>query len=53
MPAKSAKQFRMMAGIMNGNIKATGGMPSRAVAKEMVDATPSGLRSEYSKKKKK
>lgn len=51
MPAKSGRQYRFAAGVMSGNIKSTGGM-SKAVAKEMVDATPKGLRSEYSKKKK-
>lgn len=52
MPAKSAKQYKLMAGIAHGGIPATGGL-TKAVAKEFVDATPSGMRSEYMKKKKK
>ncbi len=41
-----------MAGIAHGSIPATGGL-TKGVAKDFVDATPSGLRSEYMKKKKK
>ena len=52
MPAKSPKQFRFMAGIAHGSIPATGGL-TKGKAKEFVDATPPGLRSEYMKKKKK
>jgi hypothetical protein len=51
MPAKSAKQWRYMAGVMSGNIKATGGL-TPAKAKEFVDSTPQSLRKQYSKKKK-
>ena len=41
-----------MAGVMAGNIPATGGL-TKAKAKEFIDSTPSGMRSEFAKKKKK
>lgn len=52
MPAKSAKQYRLMAGVASGSIPATGGL-TRGVAKEFVDATSKEKRSEFMKKKKK
>lgn len=51
MAVKSPKQYRMMAGVAHGSIPATGGL-TKGKAKEFVDATPSGLRSKWSKKKK-
>lgn len=52
MPAKSGKQYRYAQMIAHGKVGATGGM-TKGVAREMIDATPKGLRSEYAKKKKK
>ena len=51
MPTKSGKQYRMMAGIAAGNIKATGGL-DQATAREFVKSTGPRLRSKWSKKKK-
>ena len=47
MPAKSAKQYGLMAGVMSGSIKGSGISPS--VAKEFVDKTPANKRSRFSK----
>jgi hypothetical protein len=52
MPAKSAKQFRFMAGIAHG-MKPRGGVgPSPEVAKEFVSKTPKEKRSMFMKKRK-
>jgi len=50
MPAKSPEQYRFMAGIAHGMKPKNGKGPSKKVAKEFVDKTPSGLRKQYSKK---
>lgn len=52
MPTVSGKQYRMMAGIKSGTIKATGGL-SQAKAAEFVAATPPKMRSKWASKKKK
>jgi hypothetical protein len=51
MPATSGKQYRLMAGIAHGSIKATGGL-TKAKAAEFVTATPKTLRSKWTKRKK-
>jgi len=48
MPAKSDKQYGLMAGVMAGSIKGKG-LPSKAVAKEFVHATPAKKRSAFAK----
>jgi hypothetical protein len=53
MPAKSAKQYGMMAAIAHGAKSKTGVGPSQAVAKEFVDKTPSDKRSMFMKHLKK
>lgn len=50
MGAKSAKQYRLMAGIKAGTIKATGGLDYKTAA-EFVDKTPKSKRSMFMKKK--
>lgn len=55
MPAKSAKQFRFMAGIAHGmkpKGKNKGVGPSQEVAEEMVHKTPAKKRSFFMKGKK-
>lgn len=53
MPAKSDKQYKMMAGIAHG-MKPRGGIgPSPEVAKEMVMKTPAKKRSMFMKSLKK
>ncbi len=47
MPAKSGKQFRYMAGVMSGSINPGKSGPSRSVAKEFVDKTPSNKRKRF------
>lgn len=49
MPAKSSKQYRLMAGIMSGSINPGSEGPSRAVAKEFVDKTPHAKRRRFMK----
>lgn len=49
MPAKSAAQYRFMAGIAHGMKPYGGGGPSKEVAKEFVHKTPSAKRSAWSK----
>lgn len=51
MPAKSGKQYRLMAAVAHGGFKSTGGLTPE-VAKEFVDKTPPRMRSKWSKKKK-
>lgn len=55
MPAKSAKQYRFMAGIAHGmkSNKGKGVGPSQEVAEEMVHKTPAKKRSMFMKKGKK
>ena len=48
MPAKSAAQYGLMAGVISGSIKGKG-MPSAATAKEFVHKTPGKKRSAFSK----
>ena len=48
MPAKSAKQYGLMQGIAHGSITGKSG-PSRAVAREFVDKTPSKKRKAFSR----
>ena len=51
MPAKSAKQFRFMAGVAHGmKPKGKGIGPSEAVAEEFVKKTPAKKRSMFMKK---
>lgn len=53
MPAKSARQYKFMAGIAHG-MKSKGGVgPSEEVAEEMVKKTPAKKRSLFMKKNKK
>lgn len=47
MPAKSAKQYRFMAGIAHGMTPNKGIGPSKEVAEEMVHKTPSSDRSRF------
>ena len=49
MPAKSGRQYRMMAAACHGRGKSK---VSKKVACEMVHATPAKKRSAYSKKRK-
>jgi len=51
MPAKSGKQFKLMAGVMSGSIKGSG-IPS-STASDFVHATPAKKRSAFSKHLKK
>jgi hypothetical protein len=51
MPAKSAKQYKLMAGVMAGSIKGSG-VPS-STAREFVEKTPAKKRSLFSKHMKK
>lgn len=53
MPAKSAKQYGMMAAIAHGAKPMSGIGPSQAVAKEFVDKTPASKRSAFMKALKK
>lgn len=48
MPAKSAKQYGLMQGIAHGSITGKAG-PSRAVAKEFVNATPAKKKHKFAK----
>ena len=53
MPAKSAKQYRLMAGIAHG-MKSKGGIgPSKEVAEEFVKKTPTSKRKLWMSKKNK
>jgi hypothetical protein len=47
MPAKTAKQYRFMAGIAHGMKSSIG--PSKEVAEEFVKKTPKNKRSEFMK----
>lgn len=49
MPAKSAKQFRMMAAIAHGAKSKTGIGPSKEVAQEFVKETPKDKKSSFMK----
>ncbi len=49
MPAKSAKQFKMMAAIANHKGSKFDGGPSEKVAKEFVSKTPKSKRSMFMK----
>lgn len=51
MPAKSAKQYKLMAGVAHGSIPATGGL-TKETAKSFVNETPKSMRSRFMKKKK-
>lgn len=53
MPAKSAKQYRFLAGIAHGMKPNKGIGPSPEVAEEMVHKTPPKKRSMFMKKDKK
>jgi hypothetical protein len=50
MPAKSPKQYRLMAGIAHGMKPRSGIGPSKKVAEEFVHATDSKKRKLWSKK---
>lgn len=52
MPAKSAAQYKFMAGIAHGMKPNKGVGPSEAVAKEFVKKTPKDKRSLFMKGKK-
>lgn len=53
MPAKSAKQYKFMAMIAHGGKSNKGGVgPSKKVAQEFVNKTPSNKRSLFMKKDK-
>jgi len=52
MPARSAKQYRFMAGIAHGMKPNKGVGPSPEVAKEFVEKTSKAKRSEFMKRKK-
>jgi len=47
MPAKSSKQYGLMAGVMSGSIKGSG-VP-KSVASEFVHKTPAKKRSAFAK----
>lgn len=49
MPAKSGKQYRFFQAILHGKERAAG--PSKKVAKEFIDKTPSKKRSTFMKEK--
>jgi hypothetical protein len=51
MPAKSAKQYKFMAGIAHGMKPNKGIGPSEEVAEEFVKKTPAKKRSMFMKKK--
>jgi len=53
MPAKSAKQFRFMAGIAHGMKprKGNGAGPSKEVAEEFIKKTPAKKRSMFMREK--
>jgi len=51
MPAKSAAQYKFMAGIAHGMQSRKMNAPSKKVAKEFVDKTPSKKRSIFMKHK--
>jgi hypothetical protein len=48
MPAKSAKQYGLMQAAAHGSIMGKSG-PSKAVAKEFIDKTPSKKRRKFAK----
>ena len=48
MPAKSRAQYRLMQAILHGHPKGKR-LPSKKVAREFVEKTPSKKRSEWSK----
>lgn len=48
MPAKSGPQYRLMQAIAHGAKPYSGHGPSKAVAKEFVDATPKAKRKKWS-----
>lgn len=48
MPAKSAKQYGKMQSVLHGSVVGSSG-PSRAVAREFVDATPAKKRKKFAK----
>lgn len=47
MPIKSAKQFRLMQGASKGNLRSLG--PSKKVAREFLDKTPTKTKSRFAK----
>ncbi len=49
MPAKSAKQYKFMAGVASGNIKDVGDDLTKSVAKEFVKKTPKKDRKRFSR----
>jgi len=51
MPAKSAAQYKFMAGIAHGMVPNKGIGPSPAVAKEFVKKTPAKKRKLFMKEK--
>jgi len=53
MPAKSAKQYRMMQAIAHGTSTKHGAGPSPEVAKEFISKTSLSKRSKFAKMKKK
>jgi len=50
MPAKSAKQYRLMVGVAHGMKPKHGAGPSPEVAREFVEKTSKSLRKKWSKK---
>lgn len=50
MPAKSKSQYRFMQAVLHGGSKKFDAGPSKKVAKEFVDETPSSDRSSFMKK---
>lgn len=49
MPAKSAKQYRLMQAVAHGATPKVEGGPSEAVAKEFVKATPVKKRKQFAR----
>ena len=49
MPAKSAKQYRLMQAVANGAAPMGKDGPSESVAKEFVKATPAKKKRQFSK----
>lgn len=53
MPAKSSRQYKLMAAIAHGASPSSKTGPSKEVAKKFVEETPAAKRSMFMKKKKK
>ena len=52
MPARSAKQYRLMQMVAHGKKPSNFAGPSKAVAEEIINKTPAEKKSLFAKKKK-